>query len=418
LSLLLPLLASASAAADLYPLKDDPLLTALLAEARRASPQLLAAEHAVAAARARVPQAGALPDPVVSAGYDKGGSWALGSDDDTALRLQASQGLPYPGKRGLAAEVEQADVTRSEHELEQARRALVFEVRKAYADLLLARANVELIEEQRRATRDIEELTRSRYAVGLTSQSDVLRPQAELARLVQMRLHQEGLVTSAIAELNRLLGRPTGAPLDGTPPLSSLPERPLQLPAPAEVARRVLAMSPDVLAAHAKVARAQAASRLAERNRKPDFFVRTSYAERGRLPSMLGFDLGVTLPFYASRKQKQAAAEAEARLRALEAEREALRLRVRARAERSLADLKAAVLEAEAYAKGVLIVDALAVESALASYQTGKLPFVSVLEAHNTRYRDRWEYAELLFHVLWHSASLDELVGEPEGSER
>ena len=27
-------------------------------------------------------------------------------------------------------------------------------------------------------------------------------------------------------------------------------------------------------------------------------------------------------------------------------------------------------------------------------------PFVAVLEAHNTLYRDRWEHAELLFHVL------------------
>jgi outer membrane protein TolC len=84
-----------------------------------------------------------------------------------------------------------------------------------------------------------------------------------------------------------------------------------------------------------------------------------------------------------------------------------MRLRARSTVEKARFDLEAAVREAEAYSTGVLAADALAVESALASFQAGKSPFLSVLEAHNTLYRDRWQHAELLFHVLWHSASLD-----------
>jgi outer membrane protein TolC len=83
-------------------------------------------------------------------------------------------------------------------------------------------------------------------------------------------------------------------------------------------------------------------------------------------------------------------------------------------AEKTLADYRAAVREAEAYARGVLVVDRLAVESALASYQAGKVPFVAVLEAHTTRYRARWEHAELLFHVLWHAAALDAAMAGEE----
>jgi hypothetical protein len=36
-----------------------------------------------------------------------------------------------------------------------------------------------------------------------------------------------------------------------------------------------------------------------------------------------------------------------------------------------------------------------------------------VLEAHNAWYRDRWTHAELLAHVLWHSARLDALQLNP-----
>ena len=122
---------------------------------------------------------------------------------------------------------------------------------------------------------------------------------------------------------------------------------------------------------------------------------------------MFTIDVGIVAPFYKGRKQKHAVAEAEARLRSDEAARDAMRRRARATAERGLADFRASVLEARTYAQGVLPVDALAVESAIASFQAGKAPFVTVLEAHNALYRDRWQYAELLFHVLWHSAVLD-----------
>ena len=86
-------------------------------------------------------------------------------------------------------------------------------------------------------------------------------------------------------------------------------------------------------------------------------------------------------------------------------------LRARAAAEKSLADLRASLGEAQAYATGVLTVDALAVESALASFQAGKAPFVTVLDAHNALYRDRGVRG-LLFHVLWHGARLDAWMEE------
>jgi outer membrane protein TolC len=135
--------------------------------------------------------------------------------------------------------------------------------------------------------------------------------------------------------------------------------------------------------------------------------VATRYENRGPEPDMWKFDVGIVLPLYRGSKQKQAVVEAEAQLRADQALLEAMRLRTRSAVEANLADYRAAVREAEAYEKGVLVVDALAVESALASFGAGKAPFISVLEAHTTLYKDRFEHAELLFHVLWHSAALD-----------
>jgi outer membrane protein TolC len=146
---------------------------------------------------------------------------------------------------------------------------------------------------------------------------------------------------------------------------------------------------------------------LARKGTRPDYMVASRYENRGSLPDMWKFDVGIWLPIYSGRKQKQAILEAEARLRSDQALAEAMRLRTRTAVEAALADFRASVQEAEVYEKSVLVVDALAVESALASFGAGKAPFISVLEAHTTLYEDRFEHAELLFHVLWHSAAID-----------
>jgi outer membrane protein TolC len=408
ISSLVLLAAGPARAQDAFPLADDPLLADLVAEALAKSPELRSAEEARAAAQTRAAQAGALPDPTVTVGYQNGGrGWAPGSDDDTGVQIAVSQMLPFAGKRRLAESVEAKDAERAAHRVTRARLSLVYRVRLAHANLLLARENLAIIEDQKRATRDIEELTRSRYAVGLAGQSDVLRAQAELARLDQMRLREEGLETSAIAELNRLLDRPAGTPVPAGKRLTALAETPVRVPTVEDVVARVESMSPEIAASDVSLGRSQAALELARRNTRPDFVAEASYFNRGSLPAMFAVDVGIVLPLYKGRKQDRAIAEAEARLRADEADRQAMRLRARAEAEKSLADLRAAVGEADAYAKGVLVVEGLAVESAIASFQAGKVPFVTVLEAHNTLYKDRWQYADLLFHVLWHSARLD-----------
>ncbi len=405
--LLLSILA-VPAGADVFPLAAEPVYAGLEAQLLDRSPELQAQQAASTAARARVPQAGALPDPEVQVEYAYGGRGLKpGANDDTGIGVGVSQLLPGPGKRGLLEQVAAAGSRRAEHGVQRTKLELVYRLRRAYADLLLAREGLALIEDQRRATRDIEELTRSRYAVGLAQQSDVLRAQAELARLAKMRYHEEGLEGAALAELNRLLARPAGTPLDATPRLTGLDVDAVRIPARDEVTAGLDGRNPALLAAFAMVEEAHSGLQLARRNRGPDYAVGARYIHRGSMPPMATVGVGIVIPLYKGRKQSQAVAEADARLASEKHAAAAMSLRARATVERALLDLGAAVLEARAYSEGVLKVNALAVESALASFQAGKAPFLSVLEAHNTLYRDRWEHAELLFHVLWHSASLD-----------
>ncbi|MEO8361187.1 MAG: TolC family protein [Vicinamibacteria bacterium] len=394
-------------AQEVFPLAQDPKARALVEQALADNPSLVAARERTLAATARIDRLAALADPVLSVGYEKGDAWLPGRGADTGPRLSVSQDFPFSGKRQLARETAGKDAELTRHATSALSLGVIYEVRKALADLLLARENIAIIRDQRQATADIEELSRARYSAGLAGQLDVLRAQAELARFDQMRLHEEGLETSAIAELNRLRARPEGTAVEFAGTLRDLVSRDIAIPNLADVLAKVHGDSPEERGAATLVERSSLQLDLARRNLKPDFVLSSSYAFRGSLPDRFMVEVGVILPAWRNNKQRQAIVEAEADLRSSRAEREAMTLRTRAALEKAYADFKAAVLEARTIEKEVLVIDELAVESALAGFRSGQTPFISVLEAHNALYRDRKEHAELLFHVLWHSALLD-----------
>jgi outer membrane protein TolC len=392
---------------DVFPLAGDPSVKALLEETLARNPDLGAAREREAAAAARIAPSGALSDPVVSLGYDKGEAWLPGHGADTGPRFGFSQELPFSGKRQLRREVSARESDLARHATGAVSLSVTYALRKALADLLLARENVRIIRDQRRATADIEELTRARYSAGLGSQLDVLRAQAEVARFDQMRLHEEGLVASAIAEVNRLRGQEAGSPVEVPGGLGDLIGRDVVVPPLATVLARAQDASPELHAALTLVERDRLAIDLARRNLKPDFVVSSSYAFRGSLPDRWTAEVGVILPAYRRSRQRQVVVEAEAQLRQARAEREAMALKARASVEKAYADFKAAVLEARTIEREVLVIDTLAVESALAGFRSGQTPFIAVLEAHRVLYEDQRQHAELLFHILWHGALLD-----------
>ena len=412
----LALFAPPARSEDVFPLAQDPSVKALLEETLARNPDLMAARERTAAAVARVSQAGALSDPMVSIGYEKGEAWLPGRGADTGPRVGVSQELPFSGKRELRREVSTraADLTR--HATGTLTLAVTYALRKALSDLLLARENIAIIKDQRRATSDIEELTRARYSAGLSSQLDVLRAQAEVARFDQMRLHEEGLVSSAVAEINRLRGEVEATPVDLPVSLKDLIGRDIPLPPLKDQLARAHGDNPELQAAMTMVEKSRLALDLARRNLKPDFVVSSTYAFRGSLPDMWTVDLGVILPAHRKSKQRQAVVEAQAELNSTRAEQEAMRLRTRSAVEKAYADFNAAVLEARTIERQVLVIDALAVESALAGFRSGQTPFIAVLEAHRVLYEDRRQQAELLIHILWLSALLDAVGMERQTS--
>jgi outer membrane protein TolC len=101
-------------------------------------------------------------------------------------------------------------------------------------------------------------------------------------------------------------------------------------------------------------------------------------------------------------------AEAEAVLAAARSRLEAVELQLRLRTQERLAQLVAARDIATLYREGIVPQDGMSVEAAIASYQAGRVPFITVLESLTTQYGDRSTLVRLMASQARIRASLEE----------
>jgi outer membrane protein TolC len=172
------------------------------------------------------------------------------------------------------------------------------------------------------------------------------------------------------------------------------------------------AASPEVKGVGLGIERASLAVDLAKKDFKPDFTFQTAYMNRGGLPPMWQAGIGISVPLY--RKRLSAGlAEAEAQLRSSQSVIESVRLQLRFRTQERLTQLKTTERIAILYGEGIVPQGRMSVEAALANYQTGKVPFITVLEALTTLYADRGTHLRLLANHEQTLASLEEASLEP-----
>lgn len=398
-------LTSAARAQPPWPMPvDDPVLSSLIEEALARNPEIAAARQAALAARQRPAQARSLANPMVSMVYTNDGwSPSLGSMEDSNLAAMASQELPYPGKRALRGDIAAREADQVGQQAERVKRGVAAEVKRAYYGLLLSRTLLDLIRDQEENWKQIEGVARARYAVGQGAQQDVLRVQVEVTRIQQFQAEQEAETDIRLAEINRLVARAPDAPVE-TP--TQLALRPVQ-GSIQQFFDWTAEVSPEVSAARLEAERGSLAINLAKMEFKPDFSAQSAYMNRRGLPPMWQAGIGVSLPIY-RKKLRAGVAEAEAQLSSTQNAIESIRLQLQFRTQERLTQLKTTEKVARLYAEGIVPQDRMSVEAALANYQTGKVPFIAVLEAMTTLYNDRTTHLRLLASHEQTLASLEE----------
>jgi outer membrane protein TolC len=385
-------------------------LRQLVREALERNPEILAAERVVESRRARIPQAKAWPDPMVTVGY--GGQLLppftlMSGDPSSARQFMAEQEIPYPGKTRLRGAIAAREADAEALTLEAVRRRVAAEVKQAYFELYAVDRSLEILRKDREVLERFARVAEIRYSVGKGAQQDVLKAQVELSRLGERETLLEQERRTLEAQLNSLRDFPTETPL-GTTAVTEPSAFAYSLDDLASAARTNF---PLLERQRTMVEAGRLSVELAEKEIRPDFSVGYTYMQRAGMGDMYGITFSTTLPIFKRNKQHQAIREASAmRQAARRMEQNELTV-LDYRLRRSFAELQAAGRLMKLYSQGIVPQSALALESSVASYETGAVDFLTVLANFTTVLEYELAYHQQLAAREKALARLEELTG-------
>jgi len=362
---------------------DEPILRlqSAVAEALERNPEIQAASRQVARMKARVPQRGALPDPMLSYGVMNEGRpvpfQTLGEAGFSEVYVGIVQDLPYPGKRGLREDIAQEEARAAEWALESVERRVVAQVKDAYYELYAVDAALDIVERNQELLENLERVAAALYTVGQGIQQHVLDAQVEISRLEERisLLRQQRSVVEAL--LKSLLYREAGTPLGRPEPL-----RPDPLGYEIEQLWKMAEESSPALRERSQwVAAGERSLALAQRDLLPDLGVNFVYHNRGGLDPYYTFGGTLSLPLYAGRKQRKAIEEASEGLLESRHTLDAAGARVRYEVTEAYLGAKTAERLLALYEQGILRQARLSLDSATAQYQVGRVDFLTLLNA-------------------------------------
>jgi outer membrane protein, heavy metal efflux system len=386
-------------------------LPALVEEALRHNREILAAQKKYEAARQMPAQASALADPTVSVGYTaNGGPYpgaGLGSDATSNIGVTVSQELPFPGKRQLRGDIAAKEASAEFQQYLAVRLSVIARLKQAYHELHHANASIDFVKRYEDLLQKIMRISEARYTIGRAAQQDVFKAQTQFAIFETQLLRYQQERTARQIEINALLNRPQGGAID--------------IPDNVETGELTVSLD-DLIAAGRKhapmlareqkmVERNDLASALARKSVLPDYTVSGGYFNQGGMPPMWQFRVDFKIPAWYRTKQnaeitEKAFAATEARHNYEAAD---VSLQAQIREQYSIAATARKLIDL--YGKSVVPGSQLALESAMASYETGTLDFLSLYSNFmNVVEYELMVHEEIMqFHVAL--ARLEELTG-------
>jgi len=383
----------------------------LIEEARRANPEILAAQKHYEASRQRPRQESSLPDPTLSAGYASAGNplpgAGLGAQPTSNIGFSVTQEFPYPGKRGLRGQIssKEADVEFEQYRMVE--RDVLARLSQAYYRLQHTYPELEVLGRNHALLETLLRIIEVRYASGLGTQQEAFKTQTELTMLETKRIQIERERRARQAEINSLLNRRAGTPLlePGEPHVH---EMSLTLD---EIKAHAIDTSPEILRDQKMVERSELSLNLARKEIYPDYAVTGGYYYMGNMPPMYQLRADIRLPIYYGRKQRAEVTEQAQRVAEARHQYSAAGQSLGYRIEDAYLAAQTSFQLLNLYQDTVIPQAHLALQSSLNAYQTGTADFLSVFANHIAVVDYEMNYHEQMLNYHLALSQLEELTG-------
>jgi cobalt-zinc-cadmium efflux system outer membrane protein len=364
--------------------QDRLILSDIIQEALENNPWLEAAGQKVLSAERAIPQAGALPDPKLTFGLMNlpVNSFAFDQEPMTGKQIAVMQMFPFPGKLSLSTDMAEFEAAAVRQQQQEVRNQIVQIVRRAYYDLYAVDRALETVQKNKDLMEQLIRVAEIKYSTGSGLQQDALRAQVELTKLDDdlVMWRQKRLI--AAAQLNSVLNRPAGNPVDLTPSKLEVPEKMDLAISRQEIERQ----RPLLIAWNEKLGKAEVAVKLARRDVWPNITVGAGYSQRddlksgARMHDFFSASITLDIPLFYKRKQNQKIAQRQLDFKAAEADYTNILNGVLAEIEVQKAELERNRKRIELYEGGVLLQAQQSLESVQAGYQVGKVDFLNVVD--------------------------------------
>src|SRR5262245_4854452 len=300
--------------------------------ALKGSTMLRAKQQEYRATQANEITAGLRPNPVASYVAEQLGNRNV----DPQHTVTLGQPIELGGKRQRRLDSARAASQVTAAELDDLRRQVVAQVKKAFTDLLVADAILNLTAASLRSLDEVERLQRIRAEKGDISELELTRLQLQRFAFERDLVDARQATAAARIALGLAMGR------DTVPPdvvIVGELTRPDGLPDAEDLRRRALDARPDLKAAEAARIRARADRELARANAWWDV---TPQLEYQRIGNDNTFGIGVSVPIRVFDRNQGEVARTRAEIERAEANREATLQRVLAEVDTALSQVTSA----------------------------------------------------------------------------
>jgi outer membrane protein TolC len=399
---------SAALAADELP---SPLRLADVLDAVSRNNPELAEKRRMHDAAARRPAASRWPDdPMLMLEW-----WQQPIDFATVpLMLTVKQPIPIGAKLRARRDLAERQARSAGAEADAVARRIEADAKRAYFEMVLADRNARQNDAVRVLVDNLVHVVDARYRVGMAVQADLLKAQGELLMLENERLDFERDRLTAATMLNRLMNRAADAPLGPTasePDIVSLP--------PAEtLVERALSTRPEIKRAEDAVAEAKARLAVEQKENLPELAAWGGYMVN--IHGVDTFTVGVqtSLPIFSSLKKRSLASAAELEVQAATRALEGAQRETEGSIRTVLLALDSAGRHVRLHADKMVPLSELTLQSALASYEAGRVDFLNVLEAARGVREHHTDHIKYLVEYQRRLAELEQLAGDLRGGAR
>jgi outer membrane protein TolC len=318
------------------------------------------------------------------------------------------------------------------HDEVTSRREIVRDVSIAYFDIAEADAILAILQRARELSTETSKASEARYAAGTGGQDEALRSRIQLTRLAQETAALAEERGAAVARLNALRNRESGAPLAtavipnritvaavsdsakhirfaGLASGSRVTDSPF--PALERLQQMAIENNSPLRAHEAMIAAQRNRASLARKEHLPDFAISATYSQRAGFPDFISAQIAIPLALRRGSRQNELIAAERADLARLEAEHEVRLNDLRADVAALVAEAERARTQLALYKRGILPQAKATLDLALANYRSGRGEISALLDAEATLLELDIEYHRALTDFARSVAELQFVTG-------